>query len=288
LKGSIVAVAQVTGYERDDEPGDTGIRKGTFGLVPDQRRTALMQGLESPYKRKRGHVGGILFVGDPERVQPSHSRFVWDENDVVVTKKGGTSNEPEPLGWLSELSNERSNMSWVNQTPIWTDTALDELPPGETMIASINKYAEMERFNSADLNAVMEAVAGWWPYTQARVAGRNVLVATVHDIVVGVFRVQDYPPPSRVEPNGRRKGKFELEPDHERTNAMRGLKSPYKRKARSDGRDRLHRRRPRGRLQGSTTRRRCEGQGRTHARARARPWARQHGRRVRASRARTR
>ena len=50
-----------------------------------------MRGLKSPYKRKRGQMGGIVFVGDPKPTEPSHSRFAWDSNQVEVHKKGGTS-----------------------------------------------------------------------------------------------------------------------------------------------------------------------------------------------------
>ena len=68
-------------------------------------------------------------------------------------------------------------MAWVNQRPIKTGTALDELPDGETIFISINRRASDPGFNLFDTAQVMKAAHDAWIYTEERMHGRTTALA---------------------------------------------------------------------------------------------------------------
>jgi len=122
-------------------------------------------------------------------------------------------------------------MAYVNHPPVRTGTAFDDLPPGETMIASINARASSRAgFNPFDTKKVAADGAGEWSYTDERLDGRKVLVVTAYGgIVLAVFKVLGW---KHERPNGSRlnKATFKLVEDKELTKALRGERTPYKRK----------------------------------------------------------
>ena len=105
-------------------------------------------------------------------------------------------------------------------------TPFDELLLDSTIFVSVAERARDPKWNRTNINDVAEMASGSWVTSADRLVGRDVLVVVDGDYsVLGVFHVDDF---TRARRDGERyyKVDFQISPDGERNESMRGRSLP--------------------------------------------------------------